>query len=132
MRSTVRWAFRALAILAALMATVQPLLGSFAFFRRNESINYETVHLVVGGILYNVVILLAILAPFTRFRRRWHLFGISVVQYVFLHIQLLLGLNSNDDARLLAYHIPLGVLIFLITYVTVGLSFGASLDTEQA
>jgi hypothetical protein len=131
-RSTVQWAFRALAVLAAIMTTVQPMLGSFSFFRHSDAISYDTIHLVVGGILYNVVLLLVVLAPFTKYRRRWTLLAICVVQYGLVHGQLLLGLESNDDAQMLAYHIPLGVLIVLIAYITAGLSFGARLNTAQA
>lgn len=132
MRSMVQWAFRVVAVLAALMTSVQPVLGSFSFFRNSDSINYETIHLVVGGILYNTVLLLVILAPFTKYSRRWLLLAICVVQYGLVHAQLLLGLESNDDAQMLAYHIPLGVMIFLIAYLTAGLSFGARLEPDRA
>lgn len=132
MRSLVQWAFRVVAVLAALMTTIQPMLGSFSFFRNSDSVNYETIHLVVGGILYNFVLLLVSLAPFTKYRRRWILFAICLVQYGLTHVQLLLGLESNDDAQMLAYHIPLGVLIFLIAYLTAGLSIGARLDAKHA
>lgn len=63
MRTSTRWLLRGSAIAAALLATVQPLLGSFAFFRSGDRVDYETIHLVVGGILYNVAILLAVLRP---------------------------------------------------------------------
>ncbi|HEY8477223.1 MAG TPA: hypothetical protein VIN09_10205, partial [Chloroflexota bacterium] len=106
MRTTVRWLFRATAVLAALLATVQPVLGSFSFFRPSDQVRYDTAHLVLGGVLYNLSIVLAVLAPFTRFRHRWALFAIGLAQYGLLHMQLRLGLGSNDDAGLLAYHIP--------------------------
>ena len=95
--------------------------------------DYEMTHLVVGGILYNTVILLAVLAFFTKFERRWKLFWISVVQHGLVHIQLLLGLGSNENAGLLAYHIPVGVLIFFLSsYLTVALAFGLQLQSERA
>lgn len=81
--------------------------------------DYGKLHLVVGGILYNVVILLALLALFTRLRRRKLLFSICLAQYGLLDLQLRLGLGSNDDPGLLAYHIPLGVLIFFVSSLTV-------------
>ena len=132
MRRILGWVFRGLAIIAALLATLQPLLGSFAFFRGGEPVDYETIHLIVGGILYNVVILLIVLAPFTRFRRRWFLFVLCFVQYGLTHLQLRLGLGSNEDVRLLAYHIPVGVLIFFLAYMAVALSFGSNFQTSRA
>lgn len=132
MRTTIRWIFRGSAIVAALLATVQPVLGSFAFFRRGDPVDYETIHLVVGGIFYNFVLLLAVLVLFTRFRRRWILFSVCLAQYGLTHIQLRLGLGSNDDAVLLAYHVPVGVLIFFLSYLTVALSFGLRLESSQA
>lgn len=123
MRTAIQWIFRGSAIVAALLATIQPVLGSFAFFRRGDPVDYEPMHLLVGAIIYNLAILLTVLAPFTRFRRRWILFAICLMQYVFLHIQLRLGLGSNTDVGLLAYHIPVGVLIFFVSYLTVALAF---------
>ena len=126
MQYVMQWLFRGGAILGALLATIQPVLGSFAFFRRADSVAYEMIHLVVGGILYNVPVLLALLAMvifFTRLRRRWLLFVLCLVQYGLTHLQLRLGLASNQNARLLAYHIPLGVLIFFVAYLMVALAF---------
>jgi hypothetical protein len=127
----IQWIFRGLAILAALLATVQPVLGSFAFFRRGDAMDYETIHLVLGGILYNLALLLAVLVLFTRFRRRWTLILVCLVQYGLTHIQLRLGLGSNDDAGLLAYHVPVGVLIFFLAYLTVALSFGLHFEKTR-
>jgi hypothetical protein len=42
------WIFRWLAIAAALLATVQPVLGPFAFFRSGDPLDYETIHLVLS------------------------------------------------------------------------------------
>jgi hypothetical protein len=132
MRTTIGWIFRGVAIVAALLATVQPVLGSFAFFRSADPMDYETIHLVLGGIIYNLAILLAVLALFTRFRRRWILFSACLVQYGLTHIQLRLGLGSNTDAGLLAYHIPVGVLIFFLSYLMVALGFGLYYDSSRA
>jgi hypothetical protein len=132
MRTTIRWIFRGLAIVAALLATVQPVLGSFAFFRRGDLVDYETIHLVMGGIIYTLAILLVVLVLFTRFRHRWILFSICLVQYALTHLQIRLGLGSNDNAALLAYHIPVGVLIFFLSYLTVALSFGLHLESSRA
>jgi heme A synthase len=118
-----QWLFRAGAILGALLASVQPLLGSFAFFRRADPVAYETIHLVVGGILYNIPIVLALVVFFTSLRRRWFLFVLCLAQYGLTHLQLWLGLASNQNARVLAYHIPLGVLIFFVAYLMVALAF---------
>jgi hypothetical protein len=131
-RTTIGWIVRGSAIVAALLATVQPVLGSFALFRPGDSVAYETIHLVVGGILYNVAILLLVLVLFTRFRRRWLLFTICLVQYGLTHIQLRLGLGSNEDAGLLAHHVPIGILIFFLSYLTVALSFGLRLESSRA
>lgn len=123
MRTAIQWLFRGVAIVAALLATIQPVLGSFAFFRRGAPVNYELIHLVVGAGIYNLAILLIILALFSGFRRRWIIFLLCLLQYVCTHIQLRLGLGSNANAGLLAYHIPLGVLIFFLSYLTVALAF---------
>ena len=131
MRTTVRWAVRGLAVAVALLVTAQPVLGPFALFRDGDPVDYETLHAVVGGILYNAVLLLVPLAPFTGFRRRWLLFGVCLAQYGLLHLQFPLGMASNDDAGLLAYHIPLGVLLLLLAYLTVALSFGLRFEPER-
>jgi hypothetical protein len=131
LRTTLGWVVRGLAIIAALGATAQPLLGSFAFFRRGDAIDYETLHLVVGGILYNLVLLLVVLVPFSGLRHRWTLLGVGLVQYGLTHLQLRLGLGANDDQGLLAYHIPVGVLIFSLSYLTVALAFGVHLDAGR-
>ena len=132
MRTMIQWIFRGLAILAALLATVQPVLGSFAFFRRGDAMDYETIHLVLGGILYNLALLLVVLVLFTKFRRRWTLIPVCIVQYSLTHIQLRLGLGSNDDVGLLAYHVPVGVLIFFLAYLAVALSFGLHFEKTRA
>jgi hypothetical protein len=128
--TTLRWIVRGSAVIAALLATVQPVLGSFAFFRR-DAVDYDTIHLVVGGILYNLVLLLVVLVPFNRLRRRWTLFGVCLVQYGLTHLQLRLGLGASDDPGLLAYHIPVGVLIFLLSYLTVALGFEVHLTSSR-
>jgi hypothetical protein len=132
MRRILGWVFLGLAIIAAFLATLQPVLGSFSFFRGGDAVNYETLHLIVGGILYNLVILLIVLAPFTRFRRRWVLFVMCLAQYGLTHLQLRLGLGSNEDVSLLAYHIPVGVLIFSLAYLTIALSFAPHIETNRA
>ena len=131
-RTAIQWLFRGLAVAAALLATAQPVLGSFAFFRRSETVDYAAVHLAVGGIIYNLSILLAVLAFFTRFQRRWLLLAICLGLYGLTHLQLRLGLGTNTDASRLAYHIPVGVLIVVVSYVTAALSFGLNLDANQA
>lgn len=132
MQTTIRWIFRSLAILAAILASIQPVLGSFAFFRRSDSIGYETIHITAGSGIYYLSVLLGLLSLFTGFRRRWSLLSICIVLFVISQVQLLLGIESDTDATLLAYYIPLGVLILLLTYVIAGLSFGATLDTDLA
>ena len=132
MRSTVGWIFRGAALLAALLTTIQPVLGSFSFFRFGDAISYNTIHLVVGAGIYNLSLVLVLLAAFTRFQRRWLLLGLCIAQYAALHGQLLLGLESRDNAQLLAYHIPLGVLILLLSYLIAGLSFGLTMETQRA
>jgi len=129
--TTLRWVVRGLAVIAAALATVQPVLGSFAFFRRGNAVDYETIHLVVGGILYNLVLLLVVLVAFSRLRRRWILFLLCLVQYGLTHLQLRLGLGANDDPGLLAYHIPVGVLILLLSYLTVALGFEVHLSSSR-
>ena len=131
MRAVMGRIFRGLAVLAALLATMQPLLGSFAFFRRGDPLAYETMHLVTGGILYNVAILLGVAALLTRLCWRRTLFALCLVQYALVHIQLRLGLGANTDLRLLAYHIPLGVLIFFVAYLMVALAFGLRLGEKN-
>jgi hypothetical protein len=132
MRTTIGWIVRGSAIVAALLATVQPVLGPFALFRGGGAVDYETMHLVVGGILYNFALLLAVLVPFTKFRRRWILFSVCAVLYGLTHLQLRLGLGSNDGAGLLAYHIPVGVLIFFLSCLAAALSSGLHFESSRA
>jgi hypothetical protein len=120
------------AVTAALLASAQPLLGSFALFIGGEQPNYDAIHLTVGALIYNAALLMAILVPFTTFPRRWLLFVLCAVQYGLLHMQLRLGLGSNEDAGLLAFHIPLGVLILLVSYVAVGWTLGLRLGRRTA
>lgn len=63
---------------------------------------------------------------------RWALFALCLVQYGLVHLQLRLGLGSNDDAALLAYHVPLGVLIFFLACLTMALAFGVRVESSQA
>lgn len=125
MQAVARWAFRVSALVVAVLATVQPALGAFAYFRPSESVELDTLHLVAGGILYNFVLAMAVAAAFTGLRLRWWLLGLSGAQYGLVHGQLLLGLESRDDPTLLAYHVPLGVLIVLVAWVTAAIGFGA-------
>lgn len=123
--------FRGLALVALVLVLIQPVLGSFSFFRPADSVSYDTIHLVVGAIIYNISIALALLALFMRVRRRWLFVGLCAAQVALLHGQLLLGLRSDPDVTLLAFHIPLGVLIVVISLVVVLLSFGAGERAEQ-
>ena len=132
LQTILQWTIRGLAVIAALMTTIQPVLGSFSFFRSAGPVNYEMLHLVVGGLLYNVVLLLAVLTLFARVHRRWLLFIICLAQYAAVHLQLRLGLEANQDVGLLAYHIPVGVLIFFLSYLTVTLAFGRRLAPSLA
>ena len=86
----------------------------------------------VCGLLYNAVFLLRLLVPFTRFRHRWILCFVCLAQYVFTHIQLRRGLGSSTDATLLAYHVPVGVLAYFLSCLTVGLFLGLRLETSWA
>jgi hypothetical protein len=127
-----QWAFRVIALCAALLATAQPVLGSFSFFRFSDTISYDTIHLAVGAGIYHCTLLLCLLALFTRFQRRWLLLGLCVAEYVALHAQLALGLGARDDAGMLAFHIPLGVLILVLAYLIAALSFGLRLEAARA
>lgn len=122
-RSGLHRFFLGLAIVAAALASLQPALGAFAFFRPSGTVELDTIHLVVGGLLYNAVLVMAILAFFTRFRHRWPLVALSVGQYVLVHVQLRLGLGSNDDPGLLAFHVPVGVLVLVVSYAVVCLAW---------
>lgn len=62
----------------------------------------------------------------------WILFWVCLVQYGLIHIQLRLGLGSNEDAALLAYHVPAGVLISFLSYLTVALAFGLHIESGRA
>lgn len=132
MRTKVRWAFRVIALIAAVLTTVQPVLGSFSFFRFGDSISYDTIHMEVGVGIYYSSILLVVLALFTRFRRRWIMLGLCIAQFVASQGQLFLGVESDTNAELLAYHIPLGVLILILAYVIAALSFGVRLESSRA
>lgn len=122
-RSGLHRFFLGLAIVAAALASLQPALGAFAFFRPSGAVELDTIHFVVGGLLYNAVLVMAILVFFTRVRHRWPLVALCVGQYVLVHLQLRLGLGSNDDPGLLAFHVPVGVLILVVSYAVVGLAW---------
>jgi hypothetical protein len=40
--------------------------------------------------------------------------------------------SDEDDVGLLAYHVPVGVLIFFLAYLTVALSFGLHFEKTRA
>jgi hypothetical protein len=60
------------------------------------------------------------------------LLAVCLVQVVAVHAQLFLGVRSETNASLLAYHIPLGVLILVLTYLIAGPSFGVTRETRLA
>jgi hypothetical protein len=60
-----------------------------------------------GRHLYNLILQLVVLAPLTGSRADGSSQRVCLVQYGLTHIQLRLGLGSNDDVGLLAYHIPM-------------------------
>lgn len=127
MRTGINWIFRGIAIVVLILTIVQPVLGPFAFFRSGDSIDYETIHAIIGSVIFYLTILLVLLVFFTRFRRRWVTRMCCVALVVATFFQLGLGYESNGDAGLLAYHIPLGVLVFLLALLVAALSFGLRL-----
>lgn len=132
MRPKSQWIFRGLAIVVALLATVQPVLGSFSFFRPADATDYAVIHEVAGSLIFYLSVVMAVLTFFSKFHRRWAILGCCLVLFVAAQGQLALGVKSNDDAGLLAFHIPLGVFIFLLTYLIAALSFGMRLESNRA
>jgi hypothetical protein len=72
-----------------------------------------------------------VLSLLTQFRRRWLLFWLSLVQYGLIHLQLRLGLGSNGEPELLSYHVPLGVLISFLSYLTMAVAFVVRFDSGR-
>jgi hypothetical protein len=113
--------YRAVAILSAILFIVQPILaGQFLF---NGHSGLKDVHRIIGDILI-LTVAGQLLAGFLARRT----FGIGLVMHnaalLFLTFaQVGLGEAGRDHSSQLAYHVPLGVLLFGMACVAPLLGF---------
>lgn len=101
-----------LTVLTALLVLLQPVLAGQWLFKGDADL--LDAHGVVANILFLVVIVQTVLTYMIRFAGRLGqqmllLNGLLVVLTV---VQIGLGYSGSDSADAIAWHIPLGVLIF--------------------
>jgi hypothetical protein len=99
---------------------------------RDGPIAYGRVHLVVGGILYNVVLLLAVPEFLALIRRRWTVVSVCIFSTHWCITSSGWGLARTRTSACLRSTFPVGVLILFLTYVTVALSLGLRLEPGRA
>lgn len=128
--SGVQRAVRWLAILLVLLAGIQPLLGSAGFFRSSDtSLN---AHEGLANLIFLVALAIVPLAFLGGFKRRNLLTGWSVALLIAVVAQIGMGYATRDSLDIVIYHITLGVLIFGAAVIVALLSYGLTLNRQNA
>ena len=109
MREPVWW-YRWLAILTALLLLVQPILaGQFLYNGKND---YVDIHEMLGNLIFLTAAGQLVLAFLARKTFGFGLVGHNLGLVTLIVAQIGLGYSGRDNTDSLAYHIPLGVLLF--------------------
>lgn len=104
------WWYRWVSILTAVLLLIQPILaGQFAY---NGKSDLEDVHEMMGNVIFLTVAGQLALAFLARKTYGAGLVGHNAGLMVLVVAQIGLGYAGRDNEDLLAYHIPLGVLLF--------------------
>jgi peptidoglycan/LPS O-acetylase OafA/YrhL len=104
------WWYRWVSILTAVLLLIQPILaGQFAY---NEKSDLEDVHQMAAYIIFLTAMGQLILAYMARRTYGVGLVGHNAGLFVLVVAQIGLGEVGKDHPGQLAYHIPLGVLLF--------------------
>lgn len=106
------WWYRWVSILTAVLLLIQPILaGQFAY---NGKSDLENVHAMLGNVIFLTAVGQLVLAFLARKTYGIGLVGHNAGLVVLVVAQIGLGYagDSVDRPKELAYHIPLGVLLF--------------------
>lgn len=104
------WWYRWLSILTAVLLLLQPILaGQFLFEDRNDLVD---VHEALGNVIFLCAAGQLALAYLARRTYGIGLVGHNFGLLVLVVAQIGLGYAGRDSSSSLAYHIPLGVLLF--------------------
>lgn len=125
-------AFRWLAVATFILTAIQPILGASGFFRAADDIDYTAIHEMIANLLFLCAVLLLLAAIVAGFQRRSTMITWCAALLVVTSFQIGLGYSTRDDAQLLAVHIPAGVLVFALALMVLLLSYGLTLNREQA
>jgi hypothetical protein len=109
-RSGPVWWYRWVAILTAVLLLVQPILaGQFLYNGKND---LEDVHEMLANVIFVTAAGQLVLAFLARRTYGIGLLGHNATLLVLVVAQIGLGYAGRDNEDQLAYHIPLGVLLF--------------------
>lgn len=104
------WWYRWLSILTAVLLLVQPILaGQFLFNGKND---YVDIHEMLGNVILLTAAGQLVLAFLARATYGIGLVGHNAGLVVLVVAQIGLGYSGRDNTDSLAYHLPLGVLLF--------------------
>lgn len=104
------WWYRWLSILTAILLLLQPILaGQFLY---NGKHDYVDIHEMVGNVIFLTAAGQLVLAFLARRTYGVGLVGHNAGLLVLVVAQIGLGYAGRDNTDQLAYHIPLGVLLF--------------------
>ena len=104
------WWYRWVSILTAVLLLIQPILaGQFAY---NGKSDLEDVHQMVANVIFLTAVGQLVLAFLARKTYGVGLVGHNAGLVVLVVAQIGLGYAGRDNEDQLAYHIPLGVLLF--------------------
>jgi hypothetical protein len=104
------WWYRWVSILTAILLVVQPLLaGQFLYNGKNDLVD---IHEMLGNIIFLTAAGQLVLAFLARRTYGVGLVGHNAGLSVLIVAQIGLGYSGRDNDDSLAYHIPLGVLLF--------------------
>lgn len=104
------WWYRWVSILTAVLLLIQPILaGQFLY---NDKSGLEGVHEILGNVIFLTAAGQLVLAFLARKTYGVGLVGHNAGLVVLVVAQIGLGYAGRDNEGQLAYHIPLGVLLF--------------------
>lgn len=104
------WWYRWLSILTAILLLVQPVLaGQFLFNGKNDFVD---IHEMLGNVIFLTAAGQLVLAFLARRTYGVGLVGHNAGLLVLILAQIGLGYSGRDSDNSLAYHVPLGVLLF--------------------
>ena len=125
--------FRGLSVIVFFLTALQAFLGSAGFFRSGDSTDYTAIHELIAHALFPLSIILLGLVFLGQFEHRNRMIIWTGLLLIAVISQIGIGYSARDeDADLLAWHIPSGVAIFGFALIVMLLSFGLRFQQEEA